>query len=326
MNNKSMITSNLSHHLGGDWHKKETIQTLWSGYGEIARYVDKQNASVVVKHVDVPQHIEHPRGWGGEHSHRRKCISYQVEAHFYQQYASACESTCRVPLLYFSIAHQPAPVLVMQDLDALGFSARPKTLTSVQIKAVLRWLANFHARHLGIKDDALWPVGTYWHLATRKDEFEVMPPGRLRAAASLIDSTLNQATYQTLVHGDAKLANFCFSHDGDDVAAVDFQYVGAGVGIKDVAYFLGSCLDDDALQACANDYLDYYFFALRSALDQCDKAHLAANVEAEWCCLYPLAWADFFRFLSGWNPHHQKINLYMQAMTSKALSSLAFQP
>ena len=47
------------------------------------------------------------------------------------------------------------------------------------------------------------------------------------------------------MHGDAKLANFLFTSDHSQVAGVDFQYVGGGCGMKDVAYLL-SCLDEDA--------------------------------------------------------------------------------
>ena len=43
----------------------EGIQSLWSGYGSIARYglVNSKQAQVVVKHVQLPQQSHHPRGW-----------------------------------------------------------------------------------------------------------------------------------------------------------------------------------------------------------------------------------------------------------------------
>jgi thiamine kinase-like enzyme len=65
----------------------------------------------------------------------------------------------------------------------------------------------------------------------------------LKEAAPVIDEKLNTCAYKTFVHGDAKLANFCFAPDGQ-VAGVDFQYVGGGCGMKDVAYFIGSCLNE----------------------------------------------------------------------------------
>ena len=66
----------------------------------------------------------------------------------------------------------------------------------------------------------------------------------LKKAAQGIDKRLQSARFQTLVHGDAKLANFCFSDVGQ-VAAVDFQYVGKGCGMKDVAYFISSCFNEE---------------------------------------------------------------------------------
>lgn len=70
---------------------------------------------------------------------------------------------------------------------------------------------------------------------TRPDELSAMKPSHLKGAAEAIDSKLNQCKFQTIVHGDAKVANFCFTPDSKSIAAVDFQYVGSGCGMKDVA-------------------------------------------------------------------------------------------
>ena len=58
---------------------------------------------------------------------------------------------------------------------------------------------------------------------TRPDEFDALPRNSvLRKHAAALDKRLQEAKHRTLVHGDAKLANFCFAKDGK-VAAVDFQ-------------------------------------------------------------------------------------------------------
>jgi thiamine kinase-like enzyme len=128
----------------------------------------------------------------------------------------------------------------------------------------------------------------------------------------------------TLVHGDAKIANFCFADKRAEsspspVAAVDFQYVGRGVGVKDVAYFLSSCLDERQLTKRADGLLDLYFRHLRQALEQHQPGVDGDELEREWRRLYPLAWADFVRFLMGWAPDHFKIHGYSKEMTRIAL-------
>ena len=148
----------------------------------------------------------------------------------------------------------------------------------------LSWLAGFHATFLGVKPEGLWKIGTYWHLATRQEELRKMRNERLRTAAPELDRKLNSAKFQTLVHGDAKPANFCFSKTA--VAAVDFQYVGGGCGMKDVAYLL----DDDR-------YLEFYFSELRSRLSSEVDADA---LEREWRELFPVARLDYERFLDGW--------------------------
>ena len=120
--------------------------------------------------------------------------------------------------------------------------------------------------------------------------------------------------FQTLVHGDAKLANFCFSDSIDHVAAVDFQYVGGGCGMKDVAYFLGSCLGEDELEQQAAALLPDYFQFLEVAIKRREVDVDAKAVIDEWSELFPWAWTDFHRFLQGWSPGHWKINSFSDRM------------
>lgn len=185
-----------------------------------------------------------------------------------------------------------------------------------EMKACLRWLAHFHALFLGVAPENLWPVGTYWHLETRQDELEAMDHPQLKAAAGDIDGILSGCRFKTIVHGDAKLANFCFSPSGQDVAAVDFQYVGGGCGMKDVVYFLGSCMEEKECEKRVPGLLDYYFCELKQSVG---KDVDFSALEAEWREMFVFAWTDFHRFLLGWMPGHWKINRYSKRLTEEVL-------
>lgn len=264
----------------------ERVQSLWSGYGEIVR-VRVEGAAVetaIVKHVDPPR-----SGHSGL-SHARKLRSYEVETAFYRDYAAHCDDTCKVARLLGSRRSGNEHVLVLEDLDAAGFGGRTRSLRPKELEACLAWLASFHARFVGEKPSGLWKVGTYWHLATRQEELAVTAKRdpALAARAPEVDRALNAARFRTFVHGDAKPANFCFGPD--HVAAVDFQYVGGGVGVKDVAYLLHGV-------SSAKGALDTYFRLLRERLTSDLDA---AALEDEWRSLYPVAVADFERFLNGW--------------------------
>lgn len=304
---------------GTSARRVERVQSLWSGYGEIVRVALDDGRTVVVKDVRPPDASAHPRGWGGRRSHERKLRSYRVEARFYAELA--CDERCRVPRCHAQRMDETGATLLLEDLDAAGYAGRGDG--PGRVVGGLTWLAHFHARFLGHETEGLWAEGTYWHLATRPDELEAMAPGPLRDAAAALDAELAAATHRTLVHGDAKLANFCFAQgEGREsrVAAVDFQYVGGGCGMRDVAYFLGSALGDGELERRAEGLLDGYFGTLRGALQE--RSIDPAPVEREWRALYPIAWADFERFLAGWAPGHAKRTGYSRRLTDEALARL----
>lgn len=331
--NDATLTIIQSSFADPDAFKIASIQMLWSGYGEIARYyVPNLNKSVIAKLVVPPVQSNHPKGWNGQRSHQRKLDSYINESIFYKQYSQQTDTLCRTPSCYFAKTNvalirphdetkSPNSLLIMEDLDNAGFSKRFDQASLQIVKLGVRWLANFHAKFLNQKLSDVWPIGTYWHLATRPDEYARMPEGELKRKASKLDSVLNNARFQTLLHGDAKLANFCFSENMNDLAAVDFQYVGRGIGVKDLMYFLGSCFDADELALHASSLVDEYFSLLRLSVENDNLSIDFSALEDEWRALLPFVWADFERFLIGWATEHYKVNAYMRNQTSMALAS-----
>ncbi len=310
---KSVI---LHHTSATDLYEKEVIQELWSGYGKISRIklLGSSIDSVIVKHVQLPKSKNHPRGWNTDIGHQRKLKSYQVETHWYQNYSKI--SKARLPYCLAIESHDGEVLMVLEDLDLAGFPLRKHSLSWAEMTICLKWLAEFHASFIGVEPDGLWNIGTYWHLETRPQELEILEDKRLKNAATSIDQKLNECRYKTLVHGDAKLANFCFSHDGN-VAGVDFQYVGGGCGMKDLAYFIGSCLNEKDCERLEQQILDSYFEFLQAALDEPNQ-----ELEAEWRSLYRVAWADFHRFLKGWSPGHWKINSYSERITREVIENI----
>lgn len=301
---------------------EEEVQSLWSGYGVIERLkiVNGSVSSVVLKNIQFGSGGNHPRGWNTDIGHQRKLKSYQVEVCWYKNYTTKPDAACRIPKFLGSEDTNDGIILLLEDLNASGYSIRKSTVSLVEIKWCLEWLASFHAGYMNVEPDGLWEIGTYWHLETRPNEYARLPEGPLKCHTIAIDEALNECQFKTIVHGDAKLANFCFSES--DVAAVDFQYVGGGCGMKDVAYFFSSCLSESECEKYESELLDYYFASLKKELDELNSNINVNALEEEWRQMYYIAWADFVRFLLGWAPGHYKIHSYSQKMVDKAISSL----
>lgn len=300
------------------------VQTLWSGYGSIVRIAleGTKFSSVIVKHVQ-PENGKHPRGWNTDLSHRRKLKSYEVETNWYRDQSNGeINQYARIPKCFGVKNSGSECLIVMEDLDASGYGERRSSVNLEEMHLCVRWLARFHTYNMGRSSDGLWETGTYWHLETRPDELDQLEDPELKAIASAIDEKLKRSTFKTLVHGDAKLANFCFSQEGSGVAAVDFQYVGGGCGMKDLAYFVGSCFRDQEAEEKEEEILDFYFQELSKAIVSLGSSKSAADIEEDWRPLYKVAWADFHRFMKGWSPGHWKLSDYSERVTREVIDSL----
>lgn len=270
------------------------VQELWHGYGELLRVTlrDGPVDSVILKRVTPPREAQQTA------SDSRKRRSYVVERAWYEDGSKRCDMNCRVARCYATEQLEDGALLLLEDLVAEGYRPNPWP-ESIHTEAGLRWLARFHSRFLDDIPIGLWEQGCYWHLDTRQEELERMPAGPLKDAAALLDSRLKGAHYQTLCHGDAKTTNFLWNEQGG-AAAVDFQYVGRGCGIRDVALFLDRALGREGCDASARRWLETYFGMLRIAMAEDGHAELYDSVRREWQALFPVAWSDYNRFRLGW--------------------------
>ena len=303
---------------------KETIQSLWSGYGKIERWwlSGSEYKQVITKQV-IPGVGDHPRGWNTDLSHQRKLNSYQVETNWYEFIRNRDEPLlARVPHCLGTKKVGDQLLLVLEDLDASGFAGRRNLINAQEWQACVRWLASFHLENMNQSTEGLWESGTYWHLQTRPDELARLDDASLREAASAIDQKLKDTKYQTLVHGDAKLANFCFNQEGTEVAAVDFQYIGGGCGMKDLAYFVGSCFREEEAERIEKEVVDFYFSGMRELNQKLGAPIYVDQLEMDWRPLYRVAWADFHRFMKGWSPGHWKLSDYSERVTREVIESL----
>jgi hypothetical protein len=101
---------------------------------------------------------------------------------------------------------------------------------------------------------SVWLNGGYTYLATRRTEYASLSssyssewnkpltdwvPSESVSISELAAAFLapGHSAYQTLIHGDVKSDNLFTSTSGEEVAFYDFQYVGLGLGVCDLAKF-----------------------------------------------------------------------------------------
>ena len=326
MTNKTTNTTDwlLDISKGQRIQSTTVLQPLWSDCGTLSRIKFDNTStipSLILKHIHLPETLNHPLQIHTEVSKTRKIHSYQVEATWYENFNHRCAQIgLRTPVCLDLLTIGQDTWIALEDLQFDNFHP-VSTLSLSMIHTTLRWLATFHATFLNDTGNGLWAIGTYWNLSTRPDEFMMIQNTEMHDWARFIDARLNQCTVQTLVHGDAKLANFLYSTDGA-VAGLDFQYVGRGCGVKDVVYFLGSCLPEDTLNEQSASFFNIYFAELRKQVSLHHPTVDCDALEQEWRTLTPFAIADFERFLLGWSPNHRKRTGETQDATKKVLSTI----
>ena len=132
-----------------------------------------------------------------EFQHINKCFGHtykiglpQISATFFIQQSGAL-----VPVGISSQSRKNGIVICMSRLPGNVL----RVLSTKQAKCAAQWLARFHSLAWGNKADGLTSVGlqaigTYWHFATRRSEWESMPTdgweGRLRLLATPLHERL----------------------------------------------------------------------------------------------------------------------------------------
>lgn len=293
-------------HLG-DIQRSSTMGSLWAGYGRILHLENDEGDSYIAKIVEPPE--------GSGVSHNRKLKSYQVEAVFYTKAAPSLlrNDTAKIAWPHFVkdslVSVKPgrhAMVLVLSDLRE-EFPSRHSNFNLPHAKAALSWLAAFHAAFwlpTTPRVEGVWEEGTYWHLATRLEEWEDMGGEwkQLKDAAHSIADELKTGP-STLLHGDPKSANFLFDDEtegGPVCAAYDFQYTGYGEPMKDVVYLLTSSVSSCVLGQHEWVLLEHYHTELTSRLAQRDPEAAAGYSLDVMQQRFDLAMADYVRFMAGW--------------------------
>lgn len=290
-------------------------QQLWSGCGDML-FINHDVGKLAIKRTKVPKQVTHSRISQSAVALKRKAHSYQVERHFYKYHACELIPPCNTASYLGEGGANGMDYIVFRDFSSQGFVQVDKP-SEEQIMAVIGWLAKFHAHFLQSPAEHVWEQGNYWHLETRPDEFKRMADGEVKQAASLLHHKIKNSYWHTWIHGDAKLANFAFN--GEQALGFDFQYVGKGIGVSDLMLFITSVLDEQAQLLYADDYLKLYLDTLRVELLGKAASIDVAQLLSEWEALWPVVWADFYRFLLGWKPDHFKINKYMKFQTQIAL-------
>jgi hypothetical protein len=179
----------------------------------------------------------------------------------------------------------------------------------------------------------IWLNGGYTYLATRRNEYASLardqesewskvlctpsptggPSLAERVAAYLApssdsDSPSLVSKYETLIHGDVKSENMFASASGEHVAFVDFQYVGLGLGVCDLAKLFTCSVSLTMLLGGEEEYVSRRELAMQPGERRLLRHYLqrlqdVSGRDYPWDDLvkhWEVALVDWLRFQASW--------------------------
>jgi hypothetical protein len=180
-------------------------------------------------------------------------------------------------------------------------------------------------------NEGVWLNGGYTYLATRGDEYLDLSSSRSEWSALLcspLGSLEGQPSiaeivamflapsytgsgpiseYETLIHGDVKSENLFTTRSGDAVAFFDFQYVGLGLGVCDLAK-LFTCSLPEQMLSLGTSPTDGAELKMGSGEKQLlrhylEKLREVSGKKYEWEVFirhWEIALVDWLRFQASW--------------------------
>ena len=234
----------------------------------------------------VPQSLIVKMPFPDDQSKNRFQQQFYREVRFYSELAP--DVRLRTPRCYWAAFDDASldAIIILEDLgDLRGFRGIQDPFTCSHATAALCALADLHGQfwqseQLGTMDWVLKPQPpeedgperfrhTVAQLVAEDD-------GLLRPSdAKLADHIATRLAGirerlllapRTLVHGDWKSPNLFLGPGSDDVAAVDWQMIGHGYAVYDIAYLMTMCLATDERRRCEDDVIECYSTALEGTV------------------------------------------------------------
>ncbi len=296
----------------------EAIGAIEGGVGVLARFhltydiMEEQAPRTLIAKLPVADPVLRARIVQRGH--------YDKEIQFYEDIAGRIP--LRTPKCYYSARNSTAQayILLLEDLFPARVGNDYVGCSGAEAAEACRALAGFHAyfwEHTALST-MTW-IPTFQALASLNqqsyqqslplflDKFSQRVSGFFREIASAFCEVLPNIWYKlgqpplTMLHGDFRLDNLFFGTEegGPPFAVVDWQLLRQGLGVVDVAYFLGVSVAPEVRQAREREILQQYHMRLVQhgvqgyTFTQCLRDYQQATCYALYVAVNALAHLDF---------------------------------